>query len=346
MSKRISVIVPCYNVEKYIVRCLESLVNQTIGLEKIEIILVNDASNDNTLQHLLDYEKKYPENIIVIDCKENKRQGGARNIGLTYATGDYIAFVDSDDFVESTMYEEMYVKAVQYDCDIVLCRFVREYNEGNNVEYKILTGEPDALYDITSDAEREDFIVSDHMGSSACDKLYKRNLIYDNNIWFPEGMAYEDHYWGAMFYLYTKSIYVLEKNLYHYCANWESTILKMNMLYHFDLLKVNLIKWQEYEKRGMIQKYKNALEYDFIRAYYYMGLKMLFLRFTYPSYQVFLEIKKCVLNIVPDYKNNVYIYSRIRENLMWCIDILDKDISEDEFLEISSYVSKNGLEKK
>ncbi len=345
MSKLISIIVPCYNVEKYIVRCLESLVNQTIGMDSIEIILVNDASTDETLQYLLEYEKKYPNNIIVINCEENGRQGRARNIGLTYATGDYIGFVDSDDFVEDTMYEELYSKAVQYDCDIVKCEHVRDMCDGNDKLYSISTERRDALYEIISDTQREEFIVSNLMGVNTWDKLYSRSIIYDNDICFPERVAYEDIFWGSMFYLYAKRIYVVEKILYHYCVNEESTVLKKNMSYHWDRFKVSLITWQKYEEMGALQKYKRALEYDFIRTYYYMGLQMLFEIFDYPLYEAFVEIKRTVLEIVPDYKNNKYLNNGVKESFKWMFDILDKEVSREEFEKINTYVKVYGMEK-
>jgi glycosyltransferase involved in cell wall biosynthesis len=89
MNKKISIIIPCYNVEKYIERCIDSLINQTMNLDQMEFIFVNDASTDRTLDILLKYEKKYSDSIMVINSEENLRQGGARNIGLSYTNGDY-----------------------------------------------------------------------------------------------------------------------------------------------------------------------------------------------------------------------------------------------------------------
>lgn len=112
----VSIIVPCYQVEKYIRRCVDSIINQSIGFENIELILVDDASTDGTLEILRKYEKMYP-GIIVIECEKNGRQGTARNIGLQYATGKYIGFVDADDWIEPDMYEHMYLIAEEYSVD-------------------------------------------------------------------------------------------------------------------------------------------------------------------------------------------------------------------------------------
>ena len=101
----ISIIIPCYNVEKYLMRCFLSLKNQTIGIENLELIFVDDASTDDTWDIIQKIENKYSQNVIAVHCDENGRQGRARNIGMTYATAEYIGFVDSDDWVEPNMFE-------------------------------------------------------------------------------------------------------------------------------------------------------------------------------------------------------------------------------------------------
>lgn len=131
--KEISVIVPCYNVEEYLDACLESLVSQTLGLERMELILVDDASQDATLEHLRAWEREYPEQILVVECAENGRQGTARNIGMQYATGEYIGFVDSDDWVEPDMYEVLLERGREQGCEIVSCHAFRNKEDGRQV---------------------------------------------------------------------------------------------------------------------------------------------------------------------------------------------------------------------
>lgn len=130
MGALISVIIPCYNVEAYIDRCMESLVQQTIGVEKLELILVNDASTDGTLDKLQKWESQYPDSVKVITYDTNIRQGGARNVGLNYATADYIGYVDSDDWVERDMYETLYHYAMQGNYDMVKGKFIRDKGTG------------------------------------------------------------------------------------------------------------------------------------------------------------------------------------------------------------------------
>ena len=117
---KVSIIVPFYNVEKYIKKCLETLVNQT--LQEIEILLVNDGSKDNSEQIAKEYCEKYPEKIIYLE-KENGGLSDARNYAIPQAKGEYIAFLDSDDYVELDMYEKMYKLAKEDNSDMVECDF-------------------------------------------------------------------------------------------------------------------------------------------------------------------------------------------------------------------------------
>lgn len=335
---KISIIVPFYNVQSYVDRCMTSLLNQTIGIENLELILVDDASTDDTANILRRYEERYPDQIILIVCEENGRQGAARNIGLQYATAPYIGFVDSDDWIELDMYEKMYDKIVQHDCDIVYCRHVRD--NGKDTIFEKQTGKRDVLISIKDDGHRGEFLVSNVMGVGACDKLYKSELILENDIRFPEKLAYEDICFGAMFYIYAKKIYILEECLYHYFVNWNSTVLKMDEPYHYDIFTVNEMKWEEYETRGALKRFPMAVKYDFVRTYYLAGLKVLFLRYTKPSYEYFLHIKQRVWELTGDYKKNPYLkdaFTPIWQNLLL---LLDADISEEEFWGLADAMKK------
>ena len=121
---KVSVIVPVYNVEDYIEKCLNSLVNQT--LEDIEIIIVNDGSKDNSENIIKSFLSRYPQKIKYLK-KENGGLSDARNYGIPYATGEYIAFLDSDDYVELDTYENMYNLAKKENSDMVECNFIWEY---------------------------------------------------------------------------------------------------------------------------------------------------------------------------------------------------------------------------
>ena len=131
---KVSVIVPCYNVEKYIRKCAETLVNQT--LDDIEIIFVNDGSTDGTDEIIKEYKKNYPKKVVHLE-KENGGLSDARNFALPFAKGEYIAFVDSDDYVELNMYQEMYDIAKKENSDMVECNFIWEYPNKKKIDIEI-----------------------------------------------------------------------------------------------------------------------------------------------------------------------------------------------------------------
>ena len=124
MCTAVSIIIPIYNAEKYLAECLGNVVNQT--LQNIEIILVNDASTDNSIAVMRECQKQYPDKVVVIDSRENMGAGGARNLGIEAASGEYIGFVDSDDLVDVTMYEKLYAKAKEGCYDVVDCGYYKQ----------------------------------------------------------------------------------------------------------------------------------------------------------------------------------------------------------------------------
>ena len=172
---KVSVIVPIYNVEKYLPKCLDSLVNQT--LEDIEIILVNDGSLDNSGKIANEYSKKHKDKIIYLE-KENGGLSDARNYGIPYATGEYIAFLDSDDYIDIDAYKQMYEKAKKEDADFLECDFIWEYPNKKIIDKRIEYKNKQEMLAVVR-------VV-------AWNKLIKKDLIINNNIRFPKGLRYED----------------------------------------------------------------------------------------------------------------------------------------------------------
>ena len=167
---KVSVIVPVYNVENYIDKCLTSLINQT--LKDIEIIIINDGSTDNSQIIINKYAKKYKR--IKSYTQENKGQAAARNFGLTKSTAEYITFVDSDDYIENTMLEKLYNEIIKNDYDIIVSDIIKETTNGTSLFKNFW---------IIKDEMNKNFMTS-HMGPVA--RLYKRKLLIDNNFKFLE----------------------------------------------------------------------------------------------------------------------------------------------------------------
>lgn len=252
---KVSIIVPVYNVEKYVEKCLKSLVDQT--LQEIEIIVVDDGSQDDSKNIIDKYIKKYPDKVRYL-YKENGGLSSARNFGIPYATGEYIAFLDSDDYVELTMYEEMYNLAKKEDSDMVECDFIWEYPNKKKYDYGV-------VYNGKKEAIEKARVV-------AWNKLIKREIIENEKIEFPFGLRYED---VEFFYKLVPSlnkISFMKKYFIHYVqrdnsiANTQNTKTK-------DIFKVlnNVIEF--YKNKGYYDEYKEELEYTYLRLLLCSSLK-------------------------------------------------------------------------
>lgn len=217
---KISIIMPVYNVEKYVGMCLESIVHQT--LKEIEVIIVNDGSTDGSLQILEQYKKNYPEMVHVFTT-ENHGVSHARNFGIQKAQGEYILFADSDDFLELNMCELLYEKAHRDNNDIVICRYYDAYVNEETQEIRKKAGK---AYEI---AIGRNFNIHDtkfeltHISPFPWDKLYRRSLFVQYK--FPEKLRFEDL--AIMYCVMTgaQSIGVLEDRLYNYRRSNEGSFL-------------------------------------------------------------------------------------------------------------------------
>jgi UDP-D-galactose:(glucosyl)LPS alpha-1,6-D-galactosyltransferase len=162
---KISVIVPCYNAEKYLKECIDSLISSTLPLDMLEFIFVDDASTDRTCDVIREYEKKFPENILLVECKESGKSGAARNIGMQYASGNYISFVDADDRVDSEMLRKMYEKIALYECDMSSCGY-KIFVDGNE-DMSAISSTDEHLFLMQNTSEKKRYIVEHGSRNSA-----------------------------------------------------------------------------------------------------------------------------------------------------------------------------------
>lgn len=211
---KVSIIIPAYNAEKTLASCLGNLVHQT--LSDIEIILVNDCSTDNTLSIMLDCEAQFSEKVIVVNSDKNRGAGGARNIGLCYATGEYIGFVDSDDIVVPEMYEKLYNKAIEGDYDMVDCGY---YNEAAD---NAIVHTSDDLAGILDDWKRSELIAS---GGYFWSRIFKKLFLDELNLKFRENCILEDCETLMLTFTKAHSIGNVKEILYCY-KNYETSLSK------------------------------------------------------------------------------------------------------------------------
>ena len=253
---KVSIIVPFYNVEKYIEKCLTSLVNQT--LEEIEIILVNDGSKDNSIKVAKDFEQKYPAKIRYYE-KPNGGLGDARNFGIKFAKGEYIAFLDSDDYVEPTTYEEMYEMAIKEKSDMVECDFWWEYpnkkKEDIGVEYK----------------NQNDMLLKARV--VAWNKLIKKE-IYEKHpeARFAVGLRYEDVEGFYKILPYINKVSFVRKPFIHYVQRNNSISNTQNKKNEEMFIVLdNVLNY--YKEKNIYEKFEKELEYTYTRYLLCSSLK-------------------------------------------------------------------------
>ena len=295
--KKVSVIVPVYNVEKYIGKCLDSLVNQT--LKDIEIIVVNDGSPDNSQDIIDEYVKRYPKKIKSF-IKKNGGQGSARNYGIKESIGEYVGYVDSDDYVSLDMFEKLYNKAKETNADIIMCG---RYDEDElthkltsvNVNLKDINKKKNAYYDTMS----------------PCTKLFKRELIVSNNILFPSGIWYEDVVFCLSAISMTDKIDYLDENLYYYLTRNGSIMNNDNSLKNLDVAKaLDLVK--EYMIKNNVFD-KNILSYLVFDYGLITTINRVLKHNNKEKNRVIKKLRKYCHDNVSDYKKQEF-YKEIERN--------------------------------
>ncbi len=242
--KKVSVIVPVYNTEKYLRRCLDSLVNQT--LKDIEIIVVNDCSTDNSRKILDEYQSKYKKMIKVLNNETNKGIGHSRNLGILHSNGEFLSFIDSDDWVNVEMYEKMYEKAQKDSLDLVICNYDKMLENVDGSITKISNDYVIPEYLNTNLYETPEILLTVNM--APWNKLYKKSLF--RNIQFPTDLKYEDMIVVIKTLANAKKIGFMHESFNYYLVRSKSETTVMDQRV-FDIFKItdltlDFLKKQKY----------------------------------------------------------------------------------------------------
>ena len=279
-KKDISIIVPIYNAEKYLNKCIDSIINQT--KKELEIILINDGSTDNSETII----KKYDDKRIKYFKNKNQGIGKTRNFGIDKATGKYIMFLDSDDFLELNACEKMYEKAEKEELDIVVCDYYRYFDNGKKEEVKL----PDFK---NSSLKENPNIISEHLSPWA--KIYKTDLIKKNNIKFVENLKYEDAPFVIEALDSAKKIGKVNLPLNYYVIHEQSeTTVRDEKV--FDIIKI--VDLKDKIDKLTVRIMTNYTVQQRMQEDKKIGMKFIDEAFSY--------LKK----EIPDYKNNKYYENR------------------------------------
>lgn len=305
---RISIIVPVYNMagDNKLRFCMDSLTSQ--HLEDYEIIAVDDCSTDNSLEILREYEDKYPGLVKVIHSEVNKHQGGAKNLGIREASGDWIGFIDADDWIDPDMYRLMLEKADATGADMVGCDLTlvseHTYEVSDNVEKN---GNPSMSGVLDHDKKKQ--LILD--GGRLVVKIYKRANVIDNKLFFPENIFYEDNAMSNSFLLTASHYEYIEKPWYYYYQHQESTVHSFSEKMCQDRMEAGRIMLGEARRLGFFNEFRQEIEFIFTQLFYVNTL------FTYmpcvksARMSFVKELTKEMKETFPEFENNSYYVDRV-----------------------------------
>lgn len=309
---KVSIIVPVYNVENYLAKCLDSLVKQT--LENIEVLVVNDGSKDGSQKIIEQYAQQYPEKIKPF-FKENGGLSDARNFGIDRATGDFIGFVDSDDYVTETMFEEMVNLAEKHQSKMVICN-IQKVDQQGNITQK-LTQIPNMPEKI--DLENNFSVFSD-LSYFACNKLFKKELFEQKR--FKKGVHFEDIQLVPQLLLNCENIAQTQNFHYQYLERTDS-ITKTHTEKGLDILKAVEDVEAVFEKSQYAEKKQELKNFQIFEGVYSFLAYLAFVK----SDDVFYEMADKLELFVKDRNiklKDILNYSRFDKNYLLSLPLKKK----------------------
>lgn len=315
---KLSIIVPFYNMaaDGKLNYCMDSLVGQTLsGKAAYEILAVDDCSADGTYELLLEYERRYPEKVRALKTPVNKKQGGARNLGIEQARGEWIGFMDGDDWAAPDMYEKLLQKAEETGADVVGCD-LHETHEHSMKIGRIVNANTSDQTGVLNEEKYKKLMLNP---CSMVIKIYRRRVIDRYRLRFPEEMFYEDNCAGPVWMLHFQHFEKVEEPLYYYYQDAVSTTHYISEERCRDRMRAGKLLVKQCREYGFYEPYRKELEFAYAKLYYVNTL------FTYVigvrrTRTGFLEdLKRGILEEFPDFQDNPYFketYDREQKKLI------------------------------
>lgn len=306
---KLSIIVPVYNMaaDDKLAYCLNSLINQTIT--DYEIIAVDDCSTDNSLDILRSYEKKFPQKVKVLASPVNRKQGGAKNLGLTVADGEWIGFIDSDDWVTEDFYERLLSKADETGADIVGCDYHLTGKHSMEIGTVVHNNKQEQTGELNEEKYRSLILDS----GSLVVKIYKRYIILDYPNRFPEGIFYEDNAISNSWMLRAKKFAYIREPLYYYYQHDSSTVHTITGERCWHRMEAARIMVREAKQFGFFEKYYPEIESSFTTLFYVNTLFSYMACAEKREYRFVKALGKEMKETFPDFETNRYYKERVHE---------------------------------
>ena len=304
---KLSIIVPVYNMAAggKLEYCLESLVRQTV--KDYEIIAVDDASTDNSFSILKNYEEKYPEKFKAVHSEVNKRQGGAKNIGLSLAKGEWIGFIDSDDWITPDMYEKLLKKAEETGADMVGCDYNLTEEHSMEIGQVVPNSRPEQCGVLTEEKYRALILDS----GSLVVKVYRREIFTDNGIRFPEHIFYEDNAVSDAIMLHARHYEYIPEPMYYYYQHGTSTVHTITKQRCEDRMEAGRGIVREALRFGYLEKYRPEICFEFTVLFYVNTLFSYMVGKGHKSCRFVKEMGDEMRRTFPEFMENPYYQERV-----------------------------------
>ena len=306
---KLSIIVPVYNMaaDGKLEYCLHSLVAQTIT--DYEIIAVDDCSTDNSWEILQDYQKRYPEKFCAIHSDVNQKQGGAKNIGMAAAQGEWIGFIDSDDWITPDFYERLIGKGEETGADMVGCDYHMTGEHSMKVGQVVHNNRPEQTGALNKEKYRSLILDS----GSLVVKIYRRHIILDYPNRFPEHIFYEDNAIGNSWMLRATHFAYIPEPLYYYYQHDASTVHTITKKRCEDRMEAARVMIREAGQFGFLEEYYPEIESSFTTLFYVNTLFSYMAGVKKKEYGFVKALGREMRETFPGFMENKYYRERVHE---------------------------------
>lgn len=336
---KVSVIIPVYNAEKYLEQCISSIANQT--MQDIEILVINDGSTDNSLNILDELSQKYKGKLKIFE-KENGGAGSARNLAIENATGEFIKFVDADDYLKADILEKMYNIAKEHNVKLVRGNYqtiIGPIRTEDKCSWSDVQGSK--IIDVR---KTKDYIVTETPGIG--NKLISRDLI--GNLRFPEKTKWEDLAIIPIIVASSEKLFHIDEPVYNYRVNMNTTIKDfINKIPSIlDIIKCLENVEKQMELRGLSEEYKNQIESLYIlHTLFRVENAMLWVNFPHKKKEIVVSSLLGILDAkYPNWKENQIIEQYRSKNLLFNFDMnrLGK-YTNDEYRNVDREIAESNI---
>ncbi|MBQ1849181.1 MAG: glycosyltransferase [Lachnospiraceae bacterium] len=313
---KLSVIVPVYNTaaDGNLEYCINSLVHQS--LQDMEVVAVDDCSTDNSLQILRRFEKEYPGRVKVVASPENRRQGGARNLGLKAAEGEYIGFMDSDDWMMPDLYERMVARAEETGADVVATDMCLVYEHTMTPTERYACNDMSQVGVLDHEKRKQLILKSGPLGT----KIYHRDIFFSKEFQFPEHMSYEDNATSVEIVMRMKHFeYIPEPTVFYYQHD-NSTTHFITQKKLDDRMEAARIMLRYAKENGAFEEFHDEIEYLY-GVLFYRNTLFIYMQSNMKMSVKFLDkLRDETLAIFPKFRENPYF---LKEVDSWQRNLID-----------------------